>query len=115
MLLLLITSGVTARNAFRVLMVVSLAASSPMLVAPTGYDVEVKLPIRDMVEKYSKQDNSFTVINNRVIIYLGVALVLAVEFASHLDGQFYVYHAGFGSGVYAGSSIIQDKVDIIID
>ena len=29
--------------------------------------MEVKLPIRDMVEKYSKQDNSFTVINSMTL------------------------------------------------
>ncbi len=45
----------------------TMAASSPMLVAPTGYDVEVNLPIRAMVEKYRKQANSFTVINSMTL------------------------------------------------
>ena len=41
-----------------------MAASTPMLVAPTGYDVEVKIPIRNIISKYKPQPDSYTIINS---------------------------------------------------
>lgn len=35
----------------------------PTLVAPAGYNVEVKIPIREMLAKYKSQANTYTVIN----------------------------------------------------
>lgn len=35
----------------------------PTLVAPAGYNVDVKIPIREMLAKYKSQSNTYTVIN----------------------------------------------------
>lgn len=42
----------------------AMAAEKPMLVAPIGYDTELTLPIRSMVEKYRHQVNKFDVLNS---------------------------------------------------
>ncbi len=41
-----------------------LAQSKPVVMAPIGYDVEVKLPIQQMVEKYRNRPNTFSIINS---------------------------------------------------
>ncbi len=39
------------------------AQAKPTLVAPAGYNVEVKVPIREMLAKYKSQSNTYSVIN----------------------------------------------------
>ena len=41
-----------------------LAQSKPVVMAPIGYDVEVKLPIQQMVEKYRNRPNTFSIFNS---------------------------------------------------
>lgn len=40
------------------------AASEPLLVGPTGYNVEFKFPAREILSRYREQSNSLTVINS---------------------------------------------------
>ncbi|MBD5266662.1 MAG: DUF4270 domain-containing protein [Bacteroides sp.] len=42
----------------------NLAQTEPVVMAPIGYDVEVKLPIQDMVDKYRNRPNTFSILNS---------------------------------------------------
>lgn len=44
--------------------IVNLAQTKPVIVAPIGYDVEVTLPIQEIVDKYRNATNTFSVINS---------------------------------------------------
>lgn len=46
---------------------VQLAGSKPVLAAPIGYDVEVNLPIKEIIEKYHTSANSYSVVNSMTL------------------------------------------------
>ena len=41
-----------------------IAASKPTVVAPIGYDVNINIPIKDIISKYKSQTSTFNVINS---------------------------------------------------
>ncbi len=45
----------------------SMASTTPIVVAPTGYDVEVKIPIKNIIDKYRSKTNSYSVVNSMTL------------------------------------------------
>lgn len=45
----------------------SLAATTPVVAAPIGYDTEIKIPIRDIISKYHSNTNSYSVVNSMTL------------------------------------------------
>lgn len=45
----------------------TLAASAPIVAAPIGYDTEIKIPIKDIINKYHSTTNSYSVVNSMTL------------------------------------------------
>lgn len=45
----------------------TLAASAPVVAAPIGYDTEIKIPIKDIIQKYHSNTNSYSVVNSMTL------------------------------------------------
>lgn len=64
---LAVTPEVVNNNNFKLSIsndLANLAQNKPVIMAPIGYDVEVKLPIQQMIDKYRNKPNTFSVLNS---------------------------------------------------